>query len=296
MELSWGYDPEQHLFDNEVGKIVSSILVLRQDKLDKIELGDGFSMYSDNMLTECASPPCRSTSDATCQLRTVFLRMQERLGSRYELVPQASHVYTQDQLVKVENPNVTNPETGKPHVMDPFAFGCDPNFDAYTERERKVKSPSDGLRTGSFHIHIGDRNIGNDPLSPLHGMRNKTNAIKMMDIFVGCASIIMDKDPTSPTRRQLYGRAGEFRPTDYGIEYRVLGNWFLRSPETVQTILDVAEHAMSVVWSGHAMDYLSTIHPLIVQHAINSNKPDVARMVLRKASIPSRLLYLVEKD
>ena len=296
LNLTWGYDPEQHLFDNEQGRIVSSILVLRQDKMDPIELGDGIRMYSDNMLCECAAPPCRSTEEATNQLRTVFGRMKERLGPRYRLEAKAAHVYDEDQIVKVENPRIIHPETGKPHVMDPFAFGCDPNYDVYTTSERKVTPPNTGLRTGSFHIHIGDADMATREDSPLDGYRNKALAIRMMDIFVGCASVVMDKDDTTHIRKALYGKAGEFRQTSYGIEYRVLGNWFLRCPQATKAILDMAEHAMEVLRDGLAMDYVRSLSSETIQYAINNNNIPVAKTVLFSAGLPDRLWDAVDHD
>ena len=295
LNLSWGYDPEMHLFDNEQGRIVSSIPVLMHDKLDPIELGGGMKMYSDNVLTECAAPPCNSTQEATDQLKVVFTRMQERLGPRYRLEPKAAHVYRDEDLKKYPHPTMKDAE-GKPHIMDPFAFGCDPNFDVYTDSERKVTPPKTGLRTGSFHIHIGDMDMATREDSPLDGYKNKALAIRMMDIFVGCASIVMDKDETSPTRKALYGKAGEFRQTPYGIEYRVLGNWFLRSPATTLGILDIADYAMSIVRDGLAMDYVKEISAETVQYAINSSNVPVAKAVLYRAGIPEKIWDILEKD
>ncbi len=44
------------------------------------------------------------------------------------------------------------------------------------------------------------------------------------DLFLGLPSAGADKQGK---RRELYGKAGRYRPTSYGIEYRVLSNYWL---------------------------------------------------------------------
>lgn len=48
-----------------------------------------------------------------------------------------------------------------------------------------------------------------------------------MDIYLGLPSVLIDSDSE---RRKLYGKAGSFRTTPYGLEYRVLGGYMMSSP------------------------------------------------------------------
>ncbi len=272
-QVTFGSDPELHLFDNETKRIVSSLRILGRNKLDPIILGDGMKMYADNVLIEAAFPPALAET-VVAMIRDVFTRMQEKLGARYSLLPKASHVYDPEELA------------------DPACWetGCNPNFDVYAEAMNLPADFKDGQRTGSFHIHVGN------PLFDGNKMEMKAIAIRLMDVFVGCASVIFDKDESAPARRSLYGKAGEFRPTSYGAEYRVLGNYPLRSPETTKLVYDLVDYTMTHIHNKTDRDVLKAINPLEVQTAINTNDRTLALKVLDKAALPHKLLARVQQD
>jgi hypothetical protein len=56
-----------------------------------------------------------------------------------------------------------------------------------------------------------------------------------------------DKDAT---RRQLYGKAGAFRPKPYGMEYRVLSNRWLDSEPLMRWVYNTLQTAMADAFSG----------------------------------------------
>ena len=203
---TYGADPEFMLFDTKQNKIVSAIGVLKNDKYSPVDLKGGIMMYADNVLVEFSFPPAKSIMTFLQNMRVVLSRGQKALGPRYRLIAMASHVYDDEELA------------------DPKARegGCSPNFNVHTQRANLPPDFQGGLRTGSFHIHVGDE--------ALKDKEQKDNMIRWMDMNLGVASILFDKDTSSPKRRDLYGRAGEFRPTPYGVEYRVLGPYSLRSP------------------------------------------------------------------
>ncbi len=271
--ITLGSDPEMMLFDNNEGKMVSSLRVFKgRDKHRPINLGDGIKMYPDNVLIESAFPPAPSIADMMVMLKTVLVRMAEQLKGRYSLVAQSSHVYDKSEL------------RGK----KPWEIGCNPNHDCYSEGLNPTANMATGLRTGSFHLHLGH------PM--LNTIHEKRAAIKLLDIFVGCSSVLFDKDETSPARRKLYGRAGEFRPTPYGVEYRVLGNWALRSPQATELVWDLVAHAASHIDHRTIGDVLKSVGPIHPQLAINDNDKIMAFRVLDKAGLPATLLNRVTRN
>lgn len=106
-------------------------------------------------------------------------------------------------------------------------LGCDPDFCAYSEDPFEPNPRPDGdsgLRGAGGHIHIG---WGADiPLDHPDHIEICRQFIRNMDIFVGLGMTIIDTDER---RRQVYGKAGAYRPKSYGVEYRTPSNAWLKS-------------------------------------------------------------------
>jgi hypothetical protein len=252
-QLSWGSDPEFMLFDFEKGKVVSAIKVLKNDKHSPLDLGDGIKFYADNVLGEFSMPPTESIDEFIAMMTKVLHRGQKALGKRYRLIAKAAHIYDEEEL-------------DCPKALE---GGCSPNFDVYANAANLPPKFKGGLRTGSFHIHLGADN--------LQTRAQKDNAIKYLDAYLGMASVVFDKDPTVPKRRELYGKAGEFRPTPYGIEYRVLGPYALRSPITVRLALELAALALKqAARSGPTENPMYPCTQKTVVRVINENLYDLA--------------------
>jgi hypothetical protein len=262
---------------------------LKHDKHDPIDLGDGIKMYADNVLLETSFPPSFTRDGFVTKLKNAFHRIQDKLGKRYSLVPQSSHIYDPDQLGP-------KPEIMEGELPVEWEIGCNPNYDVYGRCMRKPTPFQDGLRTGSFHIHIGNFEYTNPNETKLITVESKEQMVKLMDIFVGCSSVIFDKDETSLARRALYGKAGEFRPTKYGIEYRCLGGYPLRSPELAGLVIDLTEYAVSFIDSGQAAPLLNSVDEVTVRRAIDTNNKGLASAVLAVAGLPNNLWKKVTQD
>jgi hypothetical protein len=123
-------------------------------------------------------------------------------------------------------------------------LGCSPDWNAWTEDLNPPPFCEDKpyLRTASGHIHIGwGENYSLD--DALH-QRNCFDFVKQLDWFLGGWSLKHDPDPT---RRELYGRAGACRLKSYGVEYRVLSNFWITTPDRRKSVwnrLQMAIRAM----------------------------------------------------
>ena len=93
-------------------------------------------------------------------------------------------------------------------------------------------------------------------------------------MYLGVPSVLKDDDTK---RRSLYGKAGCFRLTPYGLEYRVLSSYFLSNKIT-----------LSWVWNGickaikaYNEDY-TLADPELVQRAINESDKELAEKLVKK--------------
>jgi hypothetical protein len=275
MNTTLGTDPELFVWGRRQNRMVSALKVLGVDKHKPILLDRGVKVYADNALAEASMPPEESVDGIVSRTGDAIRQLKSKIGREYDLVAAAAHVFDKREM-------------GSKKLWE---IGCNPNFNAYTRQQNIPQQFNDTMRTGSFHIHIGDDSlrgeIGKNP--------NKETIIKVLDIYLGCASVIFDKDDTALRRRKYYGKAGEFRPTPYGVEYRVLGNWSLRSQETTKLCFDLALYALSHIHDGTGQAVCEAVGENDPQEAINENNPLVASDVLLKAATPDHFLDRIFK-
>lgn len=125
-------------------------------------------------------------------------------------------------------------------------LGCNPDFNGWTQDVNPRPDP-DGqpYRTASGHLHIGWTD-GADVEDKEHFLLC-CKVARQLDYYLGMPSLLWDADDT---RRQLYGKAGAFRPKSYGMEYRVLSNRWLDSEPLMRWIYNTIQVAMSDAFSG----------------------------------------------
>jgi len=143
-------------------------------------------------------------------------------------------------------------------------LGCDPDYCAWTgvvnPRPDPGKKP---MRTAAGHIHIGWTD-GADIYDTEH-FTYCAKVARQMDYYLGVYSLEWDKDPT---RRQLYGKAGAFRPKSYGVEYRVLSNRWLANEALMRWVYKAVQIAMADADGGFwAEDKFENL----AQHIIDNN-------------------------
>ena len=110
-----------------------------------------------------------------------------------------------------------------------------------------------------FHIHIGY----NHPAVP-----ESLRMVKLLDIFLGIPSVIIDPDKK---RRELYGKAGAFRLTKYGVEYRTLSSYMMSKDSILYLVWDLLTLAENFGGSPNAFDKNQ------IQHIINESDVEEAK-------------------
>lgn len=229
--FTFGSDPEFFLVKNK--KIYSAIGIVKGNIHNRIFVGDN-QFYYDNVAAECAICPGSSKQKVLNNFRNCFQSYSD-LVDPYQLIALASFVFKNEQLSNEEARTV----------------GCAKEYCAYEMKQKNSpvsKIKKENLRTCGGHIHVGDELLtGDGPESILF--------IYMLDLFLGVTSVWLDDDENSSKRRGLYGKAGRYRPTDYGIEYRSLSNFWLKSPNFVDVFYDLTFFALNLVKSEEVYNF-----------------------------------------
>jgi len=230
--LTFGSDPE-FMIEKEDGTKISAIKVLKGfDKHNKLSLTYDQKTFYDNVLMEFNVAPA-STFREFEEHMGACLRFAQQLLARdgYYLKQQASATYPLSECQDKESQ----------------VFGCDPEYCIYKLDKngiiRQLDPPSlpkgNTFRSCGGHIHIGH------PIASPNGGRPPL-VVKLMDLFVGNTAILIDHDKTSRGRRRIYGGAGTHRIADYGLEYRTLSNFWLRSPRWAEVIFRLTRLAVQL--------------------------------------------------
>jgi len=153
-------------------------------------------------------------------------------------------------------------------AADPEArrFGCAPDFNAYTQSVNtpEMDASRHPFRYAGGHMHLGVANMQYQPPHDRY-VRMATTAdghlkiIKFLDLMVSIPTLLLDNSPAAKRRRSKYGKAGCFRPTPYGIEYRTPSCWWLKSPMTVSIIYGLARLAWMIVGEGFEADFVKAL-------------------------------------
>ena len=254
MNILIGADPE--LFVKKDGVVVSGHDLIQGTKADPFPVQDG-AVQVDGMALEFNIDPAPSVEDFTFNITSVMTQLQDMVPDHELLLDSVAH-FDEAYLEGV-------PKSAK-------VLGCDPDFNAYTERENKSPDASRTMRTAAGHIHIGwtEGEHAHDD----HHFSKCIDIVKQLDIYLGIPSLLYDE---GDERREMYGKAGAFRPKSYGVEYRVLSNKWLQSKELMEQVYNNACQAVVDIMDGTVM----STYILDAETIINTGNKDRAKAIVK---------------
>lgn len=279
-----GTDPEYFLKRAEE-YISSQKAGIPGTKHEPVKLKSGGTVQRDNVAVEFATVPAKDGKDFVQRIKDCIADMLEIIPEDHDLVVEPSAIFHPDQL---EHPEAQE-------------FGCDPDFNAYTVSENeKPWCGNSGFRSCGAHIHIG---CFDEKGKVIHGLEflldfeGRLKAVKAMDLFAGVISTKLDNSEAAIKRRELYGKAGCHRPTDYGVEYRVLSNYWMKSPQLVMLMDSLTRDAMALVRDNKLDEILNLIGEDDLQNVINNGDIAAAEKIIEiyiKPNLSSQSLELLE--
>lgn len=249
-----GADPELFIINEKTKKVVSAVDLIPGEKGNpwrSDDMPEGFGLETDNILAEFNIPPAR---DGVSFINNIQY-MQNYI----------------DRFVKSKNSDlgikcIASQTVPASELQSDQAklFGCDIDYNAYTMKANpKPEGTKTNVRSAGFHIHIGY----DDP-----NVDTSLALVKYMDAFVGLPSVIKDKDKK---RRSLYGKAGCFRLTDYGVEYRVLSSSMMSSTSKLNFVWNQIMKALKACQTNYNLPSRD-----LVQEAINNSNVELAEQLI----------------
>lgn len=278
--FSFGSDPEFCLVDNK-GTYISAIEIVPGTKAHPVTIGKNLFFW-DNVLAECSIDYGLDLKDTIEKFRLCF-KDYAKMVHPLKMVPQASHEYSKEACA----------------CEEARTAGCMEELNCYEMMTVLPPCFSDGsrLRTGGGHVHLG-RLAGE--IFPLQDEdMGKWWMARFLDVFLGLPSILFDTDPTSATRRKVYGGAGNVRMKEYGLEYRTLSNDWLSSPRKVALVWNLCEFTLKFVQANATkLDKIWEPIQAAVRVAINDSLHDAAKELFDKFAknykMPSNLVKEVK--
>jgi len=259
LNVTIGADPELFIINSKTGKVVSSIGLIPGVKGDPYVdecMPRGFGLETDNILAEFNIPPCRTKEEFVNSIEWMKNYIRSFVQAKnpdYDIKCSASEIVDDDQLQSSEAK----------------LFGCSVDYNAYTEDANpKPKGETTNLRSAGCHIHCGYDN---------YNPKTSLDLIKLFDLYLGVPSILIDGDDR---RRKLYGKAGAFRLTSYGFEYRVLSSYMMSSVKNIERMWTWIDNALYAF--NHGL-FCKDQHAVI--EAINKSDKKIAEAICKKYNI-----------
>lgn len=249
--ITIGADVEGVLMSNQETP-VSAVGLIGGDKTFPFIVDKG-NLQEDNVLAEFAIDPVTNRIDFIEAISSVIDSMKAKIEPmELTYTFPASAEFPEDQL----------------NTPQAQMFGCEPDYNAWTGSRNRPPRPSDigSLRTCGGHIHVG---YEFDP----DNSSDQTDLIQWMDLYLGLPSVLLDPDTT---RRQVYGKAGAFRPKPYGVEYRVLSNFWTQSEELMGWVFDQTLLAYEGFLGGSVSGIFSSRDLEAIRRAITEGDGAVA--------------------
>lgn len=255
--ITLGSDPEL-FFENKIECVSAEGIVPGTKQEPHFISKDGHAIQLDNVAAEFNIPPVETKEDWIKELKVPIEHLNQLAKDRnLKISDKASYLFNQKYL-KTENAR---------------QFGCSPDYDVYIQDiNEKPVAEDNRLRSCGGHVSIGypDQNI-----------ENTEKIVKMFDLFVVLPSLLIDKDER---RRELYGKAGCFRFTPFGVECRSLSNFWIFSDELMGWVFDQTMIAINIVLDGDS-DYFINKYSEETRRIINENDKDSALNIIKELEI-----------
>lgn len=252
--FKFGCDPELFVFNPDGVAVPAEMIPGSKDNPHEVEYG---AVQRDGFAAEFNITPATTFKEFNRNIEAVMKQLATFLPPGYTMQAIPSVIFDKTVFDEAHD--------------DVKELGCMPDFNAWTGdmNPPPVLPDNPYLRTASGHIHIGW--CEGAELDDKQHIMNCCDLVKQFDWFLGGWSLKMDSDPT---RRTLYGKAGACRFKNYGVEYRVLSNFWITNRDRRQVVWNRMQMAIETMRHSFLPESLSKKSQKLLVEAINSSKID----------------------
>ena len=263
-----GADPEAFLISKSQNKIISAVGLVPGTKEEPFKISDNKfeAIQTDNIMIEFCQEPTNDPVKFFEDSQKILQYIKNLLPEDLEISIQAS--------AEVDSSELQSEQA--------LLFGCDPDYNAWTLSMNPSPNVNSNLRTAGGHLHIGYEN-------PNMGLN--VEIIKILDAYLTLPSLLIDPDDR---RREMYGKAGAFRPKDYGVELRTLSNFWIKDQALVNWVFNQVTEAIEILNNndGLVSNIISDEDQMSIQLAINNGNKELAQKLCDKLKIQINQFHL----
>lgn len=257
MDILLGADPE--VFVKKGGQFVSAFDMIKGDKENPQPVRNG-AVQVDGMALEFNIDPASNEEE-------FLYNVEDVLGQLKAMVPEFEVVATPVAHFGAEY-IASQPKEAK-------ILGCDPDFNAWSGEENVPPNAELPFRTAAGHVHVGWTEKAENTEEHLGMVKT---LVKQLDFFLALPSILFDGDTQ---RREMYGKAGAYRPKSYGCEYRTLSNKWLTDKGLMSLVYRNVNTAVDTLMKGNNLSKKYGD----IQHIINTSNKKEALSIMNREGI-----------
>jgi hypothetical protein len=203
----FGCDPELFIVDPDGNYVCADMIPGTKENPHGVKFG---AVQRDGFAAEINIDPVSTFEDFNRNIKAVLGQLENMLPKGFKLVATPAIRFSPEVFAAA-------PDEAK-------ELGCSPDWNAWDQQlNPPPKLPDDPfLRCAGGHLHMGWTKEAEK--GDVQHMMNCFSLVKQLDWFLGAWSTKHDPDTT---RRKMYGNAGACRIKPYGVEYRVLSNFWV---------------------------------------------------------------------
>lgn len=214
-----GTDPEFFLIDRrgDYPEYIPAHHFFAGTKEEPMQVDENVSLLTDNVMLEANVPPASSADELVGNISHIMSVIRSYLPEGIELAIVPDAFFNE-----------------KERDDKYYEFGCDPDFNIWTE-EPNIPSIPEDKRFAGGHIHIGY-----DGANPATSGR----LVRLLDYYLYYAI------GGNSERDQYYGMMGLCRFKDYGVEYRSPSNHWLSENDLIRLVFNKSVECVDMLKQG----------------------------------------------